>query len=193
MALGGLRPVGTFGHPFYQGRTRMYKKEASVAMAPGDFVIATGTCSTVDPSFPLVTIGVGSEGSKSTAIAGVVVGIVPNYNDLTKKSFAAADTGFVLVDVDPRTIYEVAEDGVAGYMAVTAVGGGVDMIWATFDTLTQRSNVLIDSSTIGTSGQQLKLLELVQGPGVVVGDSTARWHVMINAHEFASTSQNQLI
>lgn len=193
MALGGLRPVGTFGAAFYQGRTRMYKKEASVAMAPGDIVVATGTCSTTDPSFPLITIGVGSEGSKSTAITGVVVGIVPNYNDLTKQALAAADTGFVLVDVDPRTIYEVSEDGVAGYMAVTAVGGGVDLIWSTYDTLTQRSNVLIDSSTIGTSGQQLKILGLAQGPGIAVGDSTARWDVMINAHEFASTSQNQLI
>lgn len=191
MPSGGLKPVGTFGAPFYQGKTRLVKKEAATAVYPGDFVISTGTA-TAD-GVPLVTIGVGSEGSKSTAIRGVVVGMVPNYNDLTKLGMASTDTGFLLIDEDPRTIYEIAEDGVGGYMAITAIGGGVDMIWTTGDTVTQRSKVLIDSSAIGTSGQQLKIIQLAQGPGIAIGDSTARWHVMINAHEMSSTSQNQLI
>ncbi len=191
MALGGLKPVGTLGHTKYEGRTTRVKKEAAVAIYPGDFVISTGTA-TAD-GVPLVTIGIGSEGSKSTAIRGVVVAIEPNYNDLTKLGMASGDTGFMYIDQDPRTIYEMAEDGAGGYLAITAIGGGVDMIWSAADTVTQRSNVLIDSSAIGTSGQQLKILGLSQGPGIAVGDSTARWQVMINAHEFASTSQTQLI
>lgn len=191
MALGGLKPVGTFGHEKYEGRTTRVKKEAAAAIYPGDFVISTGTADA--DGVPLVTIGVGSEGSKSTAIRGVVVGMDPNYNDLTKLGMASADTGYLYIDQDPRTIYEIAEDGVGGYLAAAAIGGGVDMIWAAADTVTQRSNVLIDSSAIGTSGEQLKLLGLAQGPGITLGDATARWKVMINAHEFASTSQNQLI
>jgi len=153
---------------------RPMKKEASVIIAPGDPVVLSGDADAVYGR-AMVT-----RASAAGVISGVVCGIELNTSDLTKSHMAAADTGFVLVMEDENATYVIQEDSVGNNLALTDVGGFVDIIVANANTTLGISQVMIDSSTApsaGDTGAQLRVEGLA--PGSEVG-ANAKWIVSIN-------------
>lgn len=176
----GLSVVRTFSSGPEAFAVRRYKKEASVILAPGDPVVLTGSSEAVT-GIPLITRATGSEGSPTT-ITGVVVAIDVNRNDLTKKHFAAADTGYVLVCDDPLALFNVIDDGVSDTLVVTDIGQGGDLVVANANTTIGKSVVMVDTSTIGTDAQ-VQLMEVVQKPNNAIEDY-CQLLVRINEHTY---------
>lgn len=159
----GLRPISRFDGSVYKGAVIRCKKEASVILAPGDPVIHGGNSEATPASgIPLVTRAVGSEGSPSASIFGVVVSRAQDTSALNKKHFAAADTGYVYVCPANGMYFEIQEDSVGGSLALTDVGRGADLIVANANTTLGISQVMLDSSTAADSGKQLVIDELLQ-------------------------------
>lgn len=161
----GSAPLGTL---------RRMKKEASVILAPGDAVVLAGDGDAIEGK-PLIT-----RASAAGVISGVVCGIELNTSDLTKKHMAAADTGWVLVMEDKNALYIIQEDSVGNNLALTDIGGFVDIVVANANTTLGISQMEIDSSTApsaGDTGAQLRIEGLA--PGSSVG-ANAKWVVSIN-------------
>lgn len=178
----GLAPVSTLSGAPWNGKTRRYKKEASVILAPGDPVVLTGSAEATT-GIPLITRATGSEGTPTT-ITGVVVAIEPNLSDLSKKHMAAADTGYVLVCDDPDVLFEVQDDADSDTFAVTDVGQGGDLVVGNANTTLGHSIVELDTSTIG-SDAQVRIMGKVQREDVEVG-ANAKLLVKINEHTYSA-------
>jgi hypothetical protein len=160
---------------------RMYKS-ASVILAPGDPVVMAGSADA--NGVPTVT-----RGAAGAAISGVLSAIEVLPDSLKQKHLAAADAGFVLVDVNPYIVCEVQEDSVGNNIAATDVGQGVDLIITDADTTLGLSKVMLDSSTAASgdaSGTQCQILGLSPVSGNAIGQY-AKWLVLINKHTFKAT------
>jgi len=170
----GARAVKYLSGVGYTGSVRRFKKEASVILASGDPVVLTGTAEAAT-GIALITRAVGTEGTPAT-ITGFVVGIDPIRSDLSKTYMAAADTGYVLVADDPNILYSIQADGT---LAVTTIGEFCDLLVANADTDRGLSTTQLDASNAGT-GDQMRLMEFAQGPGLLVGDAFPEMITMIN-------------
>lgn len=171
---GGFKVIGTKAGGPYTGRVTTYKKEASTIIAVGDPVVRTGN-TTTDGKYELV-----DRAAASGTITGIVVGIEPNRDNLSRNYMAAADTGLLLVADDPNLLCEIQEDSVGGALAATAGGNTIDIIVANANTTTGISQVMLDSNTVGT-GANVKLLCLANREDNELGNY-AKWIVRINEH-----------
>ena len=185
----GLRPVGTgLGAP-WNGKVNMYVIESGDATATfiGDLVKLAGTSGEAgETSYGLDLEGMpevvqSAAGDKSV---GVVVGFLPNQDNLTQKHRPASTRRVALVSDDPNTIYEIQE--VSGGTALTsaAVGLNANVVVGAGNATTGLSGMELDNATEATTaGLNLQILGLVKRVDNNIGEH-AKWLVRINDHEF---------
>jgi hypothetical protein len=130
----------------------------STRLAVGDVVIQTGTQAE-------------GRAEADTAVAGgiflgVIVGVEPDFADesFNDTSLPASTAGFIHVNRSPSAVYEVAGDG-TNALAVTDVGTNADIVAtaATRSGGVSRSNMVLDTSSVGTGTAQFRIEELVDG------------------------------
>jgi hypothetical protein len=153
----------------------MYSVPASdgTALFIGDPVIIAGSAN----ADGVATITRAAAGAR---ITGVVVGFAPvpgvsTDTGIRVGSRAASTLDNVLVCDDPTVIYEVTEDGIGGFLAVTDVGLNVDLIAGTGSATTKRSGYMLDSSTKLTTTNGVRLEGMTQRVGNVIGTVDTVW------------------
>ena len=178
----GLKPVRTLTGSPYNGATRRAVHAAgdSVELFVGDLVKLTGAGDATD-NLPVV-----AQAAAGNSVCGVVVGIEPDYSDLEKHYVVASTRRIVHVAMDPNLIFEVQEDSTGGSIAVASIGLNTDVVVGSGSTTTGASAMELDSSDVGTSAGQLKLLQLAQREDNTLGDN-ASWEVMIAEHQLRDT------
>lgn len=177
----GLVPIRHRGGAPYSGGSNLYYHDSGdgTALYIGDPVKSGGSADANGvPSVIRAAAG--------DAIRGVVVGIKPATRDSTPY-LAGSTAGYVYVADDPNLIFEVQEDSVGGALTITEVGENADVVAGNGSTVTGRSGFMLDSSDHKTTTAQLRILRIVLRPDNAVG-TYAKWEVMINEHELASTS-----
>jgi len=178
----GLKPVRTLTGSPYNGATRRAVHAAgdSVELFIGDLVKLTGAGDATD-NLPVV-----AQAAAGNSVCGVVVGMEPDYGDLSIHYVAASTRRIVYVAMDPNLIFEVQEDSTGGSIAVASIGLNTDVVVGSGSTTTGISAMELDSSDVGTSAGQLKLLQLAQREDNALGDN-ASWEVMIAEHQLRDT------
>ena len=116
-------------------------------------------------------------------ILGVCVGVLDDYDNLTRRYLPASTAGNILVCDDPWMIYEVQEDSVGGDLAHTNIGNNCDLVAGSGSTTTGISAHEIDASDAKTGIAQLRLLRISPRDDNAIG-TNADWHVVINEHAF---------
>lgn len=149
----------------------------------GDPVVKTGTSNAA--AFQSYGIGMLPTVAKATAgatnpISGVIVGFEP-VNELSGNFNPVSTERVVLVDMDPRSVFEIQGDS-DGVSDVGDQGNNADVVYthAPTDGYGQ-SGAELDVSTIGTGAtKQLKIVGFRRG--TEVGVAHAVYHVIINLH-----------
>lgn len=159
----GFRPIGSDGGP-YQGKLHKYHCNVSDDLYHGDMLKLSGTSD--------------GEGINRVVAAtagdvpiGVFMGIVPEKDipedQLYKKS---GDDVYVLVADDPNLIMEVQCGN--GTLAAADIGLNGDLIFAEGSTVTGRSKMELDHSTLNTTNSLVfTLIETVQRPDNELGEN----------------------
>ena len=89
--------------------------------------------------------------STGQANVGVVVGFLPDPNNLTLRHRAASTGRIALVCVDPTVIYEVQEDADTTPLTSADVGLAIGIVTTAGSTTTGISGMLLDSTTGATT------------------------------------------
>lgn len=185
----GLRPVGTLGAANWNGKVGMYVVESAndTAIFVGDLVKLNGTAGAAgETSFGLDVEGMpeiiqSAAGDKSV---GVVVGFLPNQDNLMQKHCPIDTRRVALVADDPNTVFEIQE--VSGGTALTAaeVGLNANVIVGSGNTVSGLSGMELDNTQEATTaGFNCQILGLAKYPDNAIGEH-AKWLVLINDHEF---------
>ena len=176
----GFRLVGTT-----HGRLpsiRKYDVSAhSGALYVGDPVVLSGTGSTA--GIPGVV-----KASVSSTITGIFMGKVPTSGVTapaipTVSYIADGGSATIYVCDDPQAIFEIQEDSVGGNIAATALGEFCDVTFGAGNANTEMSGCILDSSDAAT-GDNVRLLSVVQRPDNVFGNTYCRFLVTINEHTY---------
>ena len=185
----GLRPVGTGAGAPWNGKTNMYVVNVAddTAIFVGDLVKLNGTSGLVGESangYDIEGIAEITQAAAGDKAVGVVVGFLPNQDNLMTKHRVADTRRIALVSDDPDTLYEIQE--VSGGTALTAVAVGLNanVIVAAGNATTGTSGMELDNgSEVSTAGLNLQIRGLVKRPDNNIGEH-AKWLVSINDHEF---------
>lgn len=177
----GFTPIRHRNGAPYNGAANLYFCPASdsTAVYIGDAVKSGGSA---DANGVPTAI----QAAAGNAIRGVVVGVVPD-TDESLPYRAASTARYLLVADDPDLVFEVQEDSVGSTLAADDVGENADIVVAAGSAITGRSGMELDSSDHKTATAQLRILRLAQRADNEIG-TNAKWEVMINEHELASTS-----
>jgi hypothetical protein len=157
------------------------------AIFTGDLVTMDGTGS-ADGKYPTVK----RTAAADITIVGVVIGFATSpelgfdIDNLSRKYVPATTAMYCLVVDDPNVIFEIQEDSVGGAIAVTALGNNADIVATAGSTTTGQSGMVLDSSDVVTTSQQLRILRLADRPDNALGNY-AKWLVMINEHIYRTT------
>ena len=106
----GLRPHSSLNGSPYSGTVRQFyvPATATTAIFIGDPVKLAGTEGSVNPDdakFPSAIIA-----AINNNMVGVCVGVIPSYGDLDINYRKASTAMYILVDVDPQTVFEIQGD-----------------------------------------------------------------------------------
>jgi len=160
---------------------RYYKGTDAGIIGVGDPVVRQADSADPEGRPEIVRATTGS------AITGVVVGIEPTRSDLSQLYLASADTGYVLVDDDPESLFYVQDNGGATGIVVANIGEHIDSVAAIdADTTTGRSKYELDTEAIATDNTW-RIERLVQRADNEVG-ANAEWVVSVNLHTDANAS-----
>jgi hypothetical protein len=177
----GLRPVGTVGQTGYVGKIERFYSSDATAIGIGDPVTLTGAGGIhTDGKTPICI-----RGTVGGIHAGVCVGIELIPTDLTMTYKKASQGTFLLVDVDPMTIFEIQEDSAGGSVALADGTKDISIILGTVDTVTGNSKTMIDSSTVAAN-VALDCLLLRPAPAVdnTAASANSKWLVKLNNHQY---------
>ena len=199
----GLRPVRHLDGRSWNGSTRMYLCPSGdgTAVFVGDAVISGGSAGAAGT----VVNGIDVEGMQTvvqaaatnTLIVGVVVGFLPDPDNLMRKHRAASTNRIALVCDDPTVVYEIQEDSVTNTIVAADIGENADLIVGTGNATTGISAMELDSGDHKTGTAQLRILGLVKRPDNNIGDNAtsasstyvnAKFEVLINEHAYKSTT-----
>ena len=178
----GLRPVGTIGHASYVGKVQQFYVPADNANAIfiGDTVVwaTSSDAQAVNPDealYPEAAVG-----SAGAIVVGVCVGVVPVPADLSITYRKASTAMYILVDVDPMTIYSMQGDSTVFTVAqvglnatITATGGS---------TTTGRSNFVLTNPQASAT-EDLLILGIDPDPQNEVG-AYMKFLVKLNLHQY---------
>ena len=178
----GFTPVMYRSGLAYSGAARRYYKSATAGIIGIGDPVVRATNSTDPEGGPEIV-----RATTGAAITGVVVGILPDISDLSKRHLASADTGYVLVADEPDLLFEVQEVSGGSALAVTNVGQHIDSVTALdADTTTGRSKYEIDNGAVA-SDNTWRIEALSKRPDNEVGEH-AKWIVSANLHTEANAS-----
>lgn len=119
-------------------------------------------------------------------LLGACVGVLGDYDNLSRRYLPASTSGTILVQDDPYTIFEVQEDDGGTALTSAARGALVDHVATAGATSTSISKHELDQDSVGTASGGLRLLRIVDREDNAYGDN-AKWEVVINEHEFRGT------
>lgn len=191
----GLRPIRHLDGTPWNGVTQMYLFPSSDGSAcfVGDPVKQAGAAGAAGT----VVNGINCEGMPTATVAaagdtiiGVVVGFLPDQNDLSKKHRVASTNRIALVCTSPDVIYEVQEDSNTSSIVVADIGLNTDFVYAAGSATTGISGVQLDSvsaNTPTTATAQLRIMGMVPRPDNEIG-TNAKWEVLINEHQYKATT-----
>jgi hypothetical protein len=192
-AVKGAFPVMHLDGSPYTGKTNMYLVPSGdgTALFVGDFVKRGGSAGAAGT----VVNGQDVEGmptviqaaATDTLLVGVVVGFLPNQDNLSLKYRVASTNRIALVADAPDLVFEIQEDSVGGALSADEVGENADITVAAGNTTTGLSGMELDSSDHKTATAQLRILGLVKKPDNAIG-TNAKWLVMINEHAYKTTT-----
>ncbi len=187
----GLTPVKSITGAPWNGQLNMYLLPSSDGTATfiGDLVKLTGSAGAADT----YVNGVYVEGMPTIAQAaagnaavGVVVGFLPDQDNLMRRHRLASTARIALVADDPNTVFEIQE--VSGGTSFTAseVGLNANVVVNAGDTTTGLSGMELNNSGENTTSTlNCKILGLSPRPDNAMGEN-AKWLVLINAHQLAT-------
>lgn len=116
-------------------------------------------------------------------ILGVCVGVMDDYDDLSRRYLPATTAGKILVADSPDTVFEVQEDDGGTALTSAARGALVDIVAGAGSATTSISAHELDQDSVDTTSGQLRLLSITDVENNDYGDN-ADWLVLINEHEF---------
>ncbi len=182
-AIFGARLKGHNQSSGYNIRVTPYIVPASdgTALFVGDFVKSTGTGDVNELGQTLPTViqaGVGD------ALRGVVVGFLPESDNLNIIYRQASTERTVLVCDDPYAIFEIQTNGVG---AITDFAANADITIGTPNTIFGTSGMELDEATVTSATEQLRILGLSQRLDNEIGQ-WAKFDCMINEHELKQTA-----
>ena len=199
----GLRPVRHLDGRSWNGSTRMYLVPSGdgTALFVGDAVKSGGSAGAAGT----VVNGIDVEGMQTVIqaaatdalIVGVVVGFLPNPDNLMLKYRVASTNRIALVCDDPTVVFEIQEDSVTNTLVADDIGENADLIVGAGNTTTGMSGMELDSGDHKTATAQLRILGLVKRPDNNMGDNATsasstyvngKWEVLINEHAYKSTT-----
>jgi len=184
----GLRPVMNADGSPYNGATRMYLVPSGngTALFIGDLVkfgSSSGAAGTVVNGIDVEGMADVVQSAAGDAHVGVVVGFLPNQDNLTMKHRAASTNRIALV-ADPSCLYEIQEVSGGTPVAVTNVGSNVNVVVGSGNTTTGASGMELDNAAINTTaGHDLLIIGLVRRPDNNLGEH-AKWLVRINDSQY---------
>lgn len=171
---GGFKWVGSLSQD-PQGKLKTYYVAAGHAsrLAANDFVTVTST-SSADGTPEVDAVAAGAD------ITGQIVSIVPNFatEAFTETSLPASTGGYVLVNTDPRAIFEVDVEN--GPLAITDTNLNANLV---ANAATVSGGLSISNMTLNATGKattatlQFRIVQLLVGADGVLG---SRARVQLN-------------
>jgi hypothetical protein len=188
----GIRPYAYMSGAPYNGAYRTYYVPASNATALyiGDPVITLSNSADANgvPAVGIATAGAGNY------ITGSVVGITNNAGQLvipllqsSTVYLPAGQAAYIGVADDPFLLFLVQEDSVGGALAAGAASRNASMVAGAGSTITGMSGWQLQSSSLNTTAQQLRILEPLQETGNSIGQY-CDWLVKINQSQMLNTT-----
>lgn len=180
----GLIPVVVEGGAPAWNQT-FYKAAGTAVLGVGDRVIRKAD-STDPKGFSEV-----QKAAANGAHTGVITGIKPFAGgDITNQinCIPAGTAGYLQVDVNPASIFKIAEGGAGTALAKTNIDQSADVITnSDFDTVRNVSTAALDNATIG-SGKALHIVGLLREINNDVGNTEVWWLVKANLHTDVNAS-----
>ncbi len=176
----GLGAITRSGSSFIGDVNKYYIPASDTSiLSVGDPVISGGSADA--DGLPSIT-----RASTGDAVRGYVVGFTYDRANEDLPNLRAASTErYALVCDDPMARVVVQANG---DLTANDVGQNIDFVVADADPVTGRSQVQLDTGTVGTGEtKSLKLLELYQSEDNVIG-TNARWVCSFNTHELKSSA-----
>jgi len=188
----GLSPIGTVGQSAYRGEIRRCVVLAadSTDIGIGDLVKLANTGSDSTGKYQSVTLQTAGD-----AAYGVCVGIEPlpftvstsdNLQPLYVVGSDAVNDQYLLIDIDPNTVYEIQEVSGGTALVATSIGLNASIVNAGVTTATGFSGMELDNSTENTTATlELKIMNVIDRPGNALGEH-CKFAVKINNHQLGS-------
>lgn len=187
----GLKPVRHLNGSPWNGQTiKCYvSSNYAVALFAGDPVdLDTATANkNASAIYQTVIKATAGDGNR---ILGSIVGVVPDFDDLTKTYIPASTGGYVNVAIaSPDLVYQIRDDG-ATLLTSTVVGQNANLIYThPGNTSTGLSGVELDTTSDppeANASNQLLVLGLSDMPDNSLAIH-AVWDVLINMPRFGAT------
>ena len=171
----GMGAITRTGSSFVGGVNRYYIPSTNAtSMALGDPVVSAGSADA--DGVPTI-----ARAAANDAVRGYIVGFEYDRSNENLPNYRAASTAaYALVADDPSARIVIQA---SGSIAATDIGSNADFVVVSANTVTGRSQVELDSGTVGTTATlPLKILELYPSDDNVLG-ANARLICSFNTHE----------
>lgn len=179
----GLRPYSTLNGSPYIGTVRTYFVPATdtTAIYVGDPVKLAGGEGTLYPDD--LALPTATKADSTDVVIGVCVGVKPLPDALSTQYRPASTAQYIMVDVDPQTVYLVQGDSQT--WDATDPGNNANFTASTGVTTTGVSNLVVDQSTAATTAT---LDFQILGSAPIVGNDLTGGYplllVKLNNHQF---------
>ena len=186
---GGLKPLEYMNGTPWNGKVREYLIPAAEGTATfiGDAVMpytAGGTAGTVVNGRDCEGMPTCNQAAAGDIFLGVVVGFLPNQDNLMQKHRVASTNRIALVVDDPNVLFEIEEINSGTALTSTEVGLNALVSVGAGNTTTGLSGMVLDNgSEVTTAASPLRIIGLVKRPDNNYGLG-AKWIVAINDHSF---------
>lgn len=157
----GLVPVRKVDGSAFQGPFKkvVVSTGDATAIFIGDLVYYTGSSPTTGAKIlgedvagvPIVQRLTASAAADPNNLAGVVVGVKPNPDNLMRKHRAASTDAILYVCNDPQVVYEMQEDADTTPIVAASIGLNANIAFGAGNATTGISGLEIDSNTVGTA------------------------------------------
>jgi hypothetical protein len=193
----GIRPYAYRSGAPYNGAVRTYYVPVgnSTALYFGDPVILIHNSSDGNG---VQTVEIATAGTTNItltyAVLGSFAGISNNAGQTTipllqsqTPYLPASTAAYIYVADDPTLLYVAQEDSVGGALVSGNVGQNVPLVAGAGSTVTNQSGWQLQSSSVGTTALQMRLVQLLQESDNAIG-TNARWLCYINNHPWTQTT-----
>ena len=185
----GLIPVKHITGAPYNGQVNTYLVRSADATAVfiGDLVKLegeSGAAGTVVNGIDVEGIPAVIQSAAGDTHVGVVVGFLPDQNDLTKRYRVASTNRIALVADDPSLVFEIQEVSGGTALTAAAVGLNANVVVGSGSTTTGMSATELNNATEATTADlDVQILGLSKRVDNNIGEH-AKWLVRINDHAY---------